>query len=66
MKTLIALLIRWTGMVEVKNKDFTVAVRIMTCQNSPCVMGLRIYGEGRTHIPLSSPAAIDPLGQDVG
>ena len=53
-------------MVEVKNKDFTVAVQIMTCQNSPCVMSLRIYGEGRTHIPLSSPAAIDPLGQDAG
>ena len=29
-------------------------------------MGSRIYGEGRTQIPLSSPTTIDPLAQDPG
>ena len=30
-------------------------------QNSSWIMGLRICGEGRTQIPLSSPATIGPL-----
>ena len=34
---------------------------IMTCLNSSWIMGLRFYGEGRTQIPLSSPALIGPL-----
>ena len=29
--------------------------------NSSWIMSLRIYGEGRTQIPLSSPATIGPL-----
>ena len=29
-------------------------------------MGSRIYEEGRTQIPLSSPTTIDPLAQDPG
>ena len=30
------------------------------CQNSPWISSLRIYGEGRTQIPLSSLARIGP------
>ena len=50
-----------TGMVKIKHQDFICAVPIMTCQNSLWIMGLRIYGEGRTQIPLSSPAMIGSL-----
>ena len=49
-----------------KNKDFTDAIPIVSYQNSERIMGLRIYGEGRTQIPLSSPATIDSLAQDPG
>ena len=49
------------GMVKIKHKDFIGAVPIMPCLNSSWIMGLRIYGEGRTQIPMSSPATIDPL-----
>ena len=48
-------------MVKIKHKDFIGAVPIMLCLNSSWIMGLRIYGEGRTQIPLSSPATIGPL-----
>ena len=41
--------------------DFIGAVPVMPCLNSSWIMGLRIYGEGRTQIPLSSPATIGPL-----
>ena len=47
------------GMVKIKHKDFIGAVPIMPCLNSSWIMGLRIYGEGRTQIPLSS--SIGPL-----
>ena len=50
-----------TGVVKIKHKDFIGAVPIMPCLNSSWIMGLRIYGEGRTQIPLSSPATIGPL-----
>lgn len=43
---------------------FIDAIPIIPCQNSPLVMGLRIYGEGRTPFPLSSSATIDSLAQD--
>ena len=33
----------------------------MPCLKASWIMGLRIYGEGRTQIPLSSPATIGPL-----
>ena len=33
------------------------------CLNSSLIIGLRIYGEGRTQIPLSSPATIGPLSR---
>ena len=46
---------------ENKNKDFIGAVPIVPCENSSWIMGLRIYGEGRTQIPPSSPAMIGPL-----
>ena len=48
-------------MVKIKHKDFIGVVPIMPCLNSSWIMGLRIYGEGRTQIPLSSPATIGPL-----
>ena len=35
-----------------------VATPVIPCQNSSWIMGLRIYGEGRTQILLSSPATI--------
>ena len=46
---------------ENKHRDFIGAVPIVICENSSWIMGLRIYGERRTQIPLSSPAAIGPL-----
>ena len=46
---------------EIKHKDFIDAVLIMPCQNSPWIMGLRIYGERRTQITLSSSTTIGPL-----
>ena len=53
--------IKQTGMVKIKDKDFIGVVSVMPCLNSSWIMGLRIYGEGRTQIPLSSPATIGPL-----
>ena len=44
-----------------RNGEKTGAAPVMPCQNSSLIMGLRIYGEGRTQIPLSSPATIGPL-----
>ena len=52
-----------TGMVKIKDNDFIDALRIIPCQNSSWTMGLRIYGEGRTQVPLSSPATISPLAR---
>ena len=49
--TLIVLWIKWTGMVEIKHKDFIDFVPIMPCQNSLWIMGSKIYGEARTQIP---------------
>ena len=48
-------------MVKIKHKYFIGAVPIVPCENSPWIMGLMIYGEGRTQIPPSSPATIGPL-----
>ena len=55
-----------TGMAEIKYKYFRDVIPIMPCQNSVRIMGLRIYGEGKTKILLSSPTntTIDPLVQD--
>ena len=50
-------------MVKIKHRDFISAAPVMPCQNSSPIMGLRIYGEGRTLILLSSPAAIGPLAR---
>ena len=47
-----------------RNKTLYV-ISIMSCQNSSRIMNWRIYGEGRTRIPLSSPATIDLLAQDL-
>ena len=47
-------------MVEIKHKDFIDAVPIMP---SFWIMDLRIYGEGRAQIPLSSPARTGPLAR---
>ena len=52
--------------VEIKElKHFIDVVSIMLCQNSSWIMDWKIYGEGRTQIPLSSPATIDLLAQDL-
>ena len=48
-------------MVKIKHKDFIGVVPIVPCKNSSRIMGLRIYGEGRTQIPPSSPATIGSL-----
>ena len=64
LQTLIVLWIKWTGMVEIKHKDFIDIVPIMSCQNSPWIMRSGIYREGRAQIPLSSPTTIDPLAPD--
>ena len=52
--------------MNVRNKTQRLysALPLMRCQNSSWIMGLRIYGEGRTQIPLSSPTTIDSLAQD--
>ena len=60
LKTLIVLWVKWTGMVKRKHKDFIAATLVVTCQNSSWIMGLRIYGEGRTQIPLSLPVRLVP------
>ena len=46
-----------------KTQDFIDVALIMHCQNSSWIMGLRIYGEGRTQIPLSSAATIGHLAR---
>ena len=46
---------------ENKHKDFIGAVPVTPWLNSSGIIDLRIYGEGRTQIPLSSPAMIGPL-----
>ena len=46
---------------ENKHNDLTGPAPVMPCQNSSWITSLRIYGEGRTQIPLSSPATIGPL-----
>ena len=51
-------------MLKIKRKEFIDAVPIMTCENQLCIVGLSIYGEGRTQIPLSAPATIDPLARN--
>ena len=48
LQTLIVLWIKWTGMVEIKHKEFIDVVPIMPRQNSSWIMGSRIYREGRT------------------
>ena len=63
LKTLIVLWIKWTGMVKIKQKDFIGVSPVMPCENSSWIMGLRIYGEGKTQIPLSSPTKIGPLAK---
>ena len=49
--------------VKIKHKDFIGAAPIMSCQNSSWIVGMTIYGEGRTKIHLSSPAMIGPLAR---
>ena len=55
--------IKWTGMVKIKHKDLIGAAPVMPCQNSSWITNLRIYGEGRTQVPLSSSAMIGPLAR---
>ena len=52
-----------TEIVKIKGNDFIDAIPIIPCQNSSWTMGWRIYGEGRTQVPLSSPATISPLAR---
>ena len=63
LETLIVLWIKWTCMVEIKHKYFIDAVPIIPCQISSWIMGLRIYGKGRTQIALISPTTIGLLGR---
>ena len=58
METYVVLWIKQTGMVKIKHKAFMGAVPIMPCLNVSWIMGLRIYGEGRTQ---SSPDTIGLL-----
>ena len=57
----------WLGSVSLKDYkiiwDFIDPVPIMPYQNSSWIIGLRIYGEGRTQITQSSPATIGPLAR---
>ena len=53
-------------MVKIKHKDFIGAVPIMSCLNSSWIMGLRIYGEGRAQILLTSYATIGYLPRIQG
>ena len=64
LKILIVLWIKWTGMVKIKHKDLIGAAPVMPCQNALWIASLRIYREGRTQIPLSSPATIGPLARN--
>ena len=48
---------------ENKHKDLTGPDSVMPCQNSSWITSLRIFGEGRTQIPLSSPARKGPLAR---
>ena len=64
LENLNVLWIKWRGMVEIKR--FIDVVSIVSCQNTSLIMDCRNYGEGRMQIPLSSPAAIDLLAQDLG
>ena len=53
---------KWEGMVKIK-QDFIGAAPVMHCQNLSWIKDLRIYGEGRTQIPLISPATIGHLAR---
>ena len=48
-------------MVKIKYNEFIGAFPIMSHLKSSWIMGLKIYGEGRTQIPLNSRAKIGPL-----
>ena len=63
---IIVLSIKWTGIVEIKHKDFIDVVPVMPCQNASLIMGSRICEGGRTQISQSSLAVIDPLAQVSG
>ena len=54
LETLAALRLKWTGMVKIKHIRLALSKLIVE-------MGLRIYGEGRTQIHLSSPTTIGSL-----
>ena len=51
-------------MVQMKHKDLIDVVPIMPCQNSLSIMSSKIYGEGRTHIPLCSTPTMHSRIQD--
>ena len=55
LETLIVLWIKWTGMVEIRRKDVIDAVPIMP---SFWIMGLSLFGEGRTQVFLNSTATL--------
>ena len=57
---------KWTGMKEIKHRNFIDVIQILPCLNSSWIMGWRIYGGGRTQILLSSPTIVDSLAQDPG
>ena len=52
--------------IDIRNKTQRLygAVPLMCCQTSSWIMGSRIYAEGRTQIPVSSPTTKDSLVQD--
>ena len=48
---------------ENKTQSLIGAAPVVPCQSSLWITSLKIYGEGRTQIPLSSPATIGPLAK---
>ena len=57
---------QWTGMVEIRPKDFINIVPVIPYRNLLWIMGSRIYRKGKTQIPLSPPITIDAQAQDPG
>ena len=53
-------------MVKIKQNNFIDAVPIMPRQNPLWIVGLKIYGEGRTQIPLRSPSTLGHIARMQG
>ena len=58
--------IKWVKMVEINYKDFLTVFPVIPRQNVLWTMGLKMYGEEKTKILLSSGTLIDPGTQGPG